>query len=105
MQLHNEILQRYFTISYKDLHVALAKIRVRVKFGQEIDDGYPIFFGLDNSDEPKFGLKLGSDNRNAKNVMSGFKIWTENSCPYPIFSGQTNSGIRVGQMFANATCL
>ena len=43
------------------------------------------FFGLDNSDEGKFGSKSGSDNRNVKSLMSGFKIRTKNSCPYLIF--------------------
>ena len=61
------------------------------------------FFGSDNSDEDKFGSKSGWDNRNVKNVMSGFKIRTKNSYPYPIFSGRTNSGIRVGQTFASTT--
>jgi len=56
-----------------------------LRFGQEIDDRYP-FFESDNSDKAKFGSKSNSDNRNVKNVMSGFKIWTKNSCPYPIFS-------------------
>ena len=71
------------------------------KFRREIDVRYPIFFGSDNSDESKFGSKSGSDNRNVKNLMSGFKIWTKNSCPYLIFLGRTNLGIRVGQIFAS----
>ena len=62
------------------------------KFGREIDVRYPGFFGSGNSDEGKFGSKSGSDNKNVKNLMSGFKIRTKNSCPYPIFSGSDKFG-------------
>jgi len=37
-------------------------------------------------------VKSGSDNRNIKNVMSGLKIRTKNSCPYPVFSGSDKFG-------------
>ena len=43
------------------------------------------FFRSDNSDEGKFRSKSGSDNRNVKNLMSGFKIRTKIFYPYPVF--------------------
>ena len=55
------------------------------KFGDEIDDWYPSFFGFDNWDKAKLGSKSGSDNRNVKNVTLGFKIRIKNLCSYPIF--------------------
>jgi len=62
------------------------------KFGREIDVRYPVFSGSDSSDEGKFGSRSGSDNRNVKNLMSGFKIRTNNSCPYPMFFGSDKFG-------------
>ena len=61
-------------------------IRTMPKFGREIDVRYPDFFGSGNLDEGKLGSKSDSDNRNVKNLTSGFKIRTKNSCSYPIFS-------------------
>jgi len=52
----------------------------------------PYFFGSDNSNDVKFGSKSGPDNRNMKNIMFGFKIRTNNSCPYPIFFGLDKFG-------------
>jgi len=56
------------------------------KFGQKIDYQYPVFFRLDNSNEAKSCVKISSNNRNVKNVMSRFKILTKNLCPYLVFS-------------------
>jgi len=51
------------------------------KFGQEIDK-QSLFF----SSWTIQSLDSGSDNRYIKNIASGFKIATKNSCPQPIFS-------------------
>jgi len=60
--------------------------RAMSKFGQKIDYQYPVFFRLDNSNEAKSCVKISSNNRNVKNVMSRFKILTKNLCPYLVFS-------------------
>ena len=43
------------------------------------------FFRVGHSDEAKFESKSGSNNKNVKNVMFGFKIGTKNSYPYLVF--------------------
>ena len=52
--------------------------RTMSKFGREIDDRYLGFSGSDSSNKSKFESKSDSDNRDVKNVMFEFKIWTKN---------------------------
>jgi len=68
-------------------------VKIRVgQFGQcqnsdvKLMSDIRVFFGSGNLDEGKLGSKSDSDNRNVKNLTSGFKIRTKNSCSYPIFS-------------------
>jgi len=90
----------------------LEKIRVWVKFGSDKSDNvkirtrnwWPIPDFFPNR-TIRTTLNLDSDNRNMKNVMSIFKIWTENSCPYPVFPGRTNLDIWIRQIFASANCI
>lgn len=44
------------------------------KFGQEVNVQCPVFFWSDNSVEATFGLKSGTDSRNMKNIVFGFKF-------------------------------
>ena len=73
------IMQKYLTSEW----VALAKIRVRIKFGSDNPNNIKI---RTKNWSPIPGF-FESDNTNVKNLMSGFKIRTKNSCPYPVFSG------------------
>ena len=58
-----------------------------------------VSFESDNLDEAKFGSKLSSDNRNVKNLMSGFKMRAKNSCLYLIFFESDKFGYSVRTNF------